>query len=320
MSSYFIWPRSYTKKGLKFAFFFTSVKKIEDKLQEMFPTGFPVLCSSGRSALVLALIESNVKRSDLVGIFPYANHCVLDAISRVATPLPGSAATKASLRVVYHQWGYVQETNLAKNSIEDCVDSLCVPGATLFPGGGCFEIWSLPKILGTTSGGILWCKERDDANKIRLLRDNMQGGFSQWVLRLLGQITNKIHLYWQGAECSGGKVSRFQTGEIIMAIRKWDEFVEKRRSNLDKIWPLAVTWLSKPFDRLPPVVPIYTELTEKKVCEYGIKSGFRMFENVNSENVRRLYKVLPVPIHQDVPISWLDTLENKMNQLNSELD
>lgn len=87
-------------------------------------------------ALVIALLESEVSRGDLVGVFPYASHCVLDAVSRVATPLSGPTAVAVALRVVYHQWGFVQETDLSKNTIEDCVDTLCVPGAAIFPGGG----------------------------------------------------------------------------------------------------------------------------------------------------------------------------------------
>ena len=321
MTSHFLWPKSDIKKALKLVFFFTSVEKIEDEIQQMFPSGFPVLCSSGRSALTLALIESNVTRRDLIGVFPYASHCVLDAISRVATPLPGPAAIQSSLRVVYHQWGFVQETNLPKNSIEDCVDSLCIPGVTLFPGGGCFEVWSLPKILGTTSGGLLWCKDEEVAKRIRHLRNSRRGGVFQWILKLLTLKIGAIYAYWQGAECEGGRVSRFQLGEIITAIRKWDDFVEDRSNKLDKIWPSALEGLDKPIDRLPSVVPVGVkhELLESEIHEYGISSGFRMFERVEDNSRRELIKVIPVPIHQDIKSSWLVNLINKLDDLKSEL-
>jgi len=319
-NNYFLWPKGSLLRGLTSAYHFTSTTEIEVKLRSMFPSGFPVLCSSGRSALSFALIESSVTRSDLVGIFPYASHCVLDAISRIATPLPGLAATRASLRVVYHQWGYVQETNLAKNSIEDCVDTLCVPGTTLFPGGGRFEIWSLPKILGTTSGGVLWCKDEETAKKIRRLRDSKGSGLFQWILRLLARRIRSLHVYWQGAECDRGNVSRFQTGEIITAIRKWDYFVHARSKNLEKIWPLAVEWLVKPTDRLPVVVPVRgVGQSESEIHEYDISSGFRMFERIEDNSRRKLIKVLPVPIHQDITSSWLVNLIKKLDYIQSEL-
>ena len=320
MIKHFLWPKSDIKKALKLSFLFTSAEIIEDKLQEMFPTGFPVLCSSGRSALTFALIESNVTRTDLIGVFPYASHCVLDAISRIATPLPGPTAIKSSLRVVYHQWGYVQETNLPKNSIEDCVDSLCIPGAALFPGGGYFEVWSLPKILGTTSGGVLWCKDQETAKKIRYLRDRRRGGIFQWLLKLLTLKIELIYAYWQGAECDGGSISRFQTGEIITAIRKWDDIVDARIKNLEKIWPLSLECLDKPIDRLPSVVPIHFKQLESKIYEYGISSGFRMFERIKGNSERALLKVLPVPIHQDVTVIWLDNFIKKIDNVTPKLN
>ena len=289
-----------------------SVKVIEEKLRGMFPTGHPVLCSSGRAAIVLALIESEVSRSDFVGVFPYASHCVLDAISRVATPLSGPTATTAPLRIVYHQWGYVQETDLPNNTIEDCVDTLCVAGTKLFPGGGRFEIWSLPKILGTTSGGVLWCRDEEAAQKIRCLRDERGGGLFQWIIRLLAQKHLRAHFYWQGAEGASGRVSSLQTGEILAAVLKWETVVSDRLNKLSMAWPLSVEWLQKPFNRLPPVVPVVLDLPETEIQELGISSGHRMFERREGDGYRSLTKVLPVPIHQDVPEHWLSDIIKKI--------
>lgn len=306
--SHFLWPKGNVRRALVSAPRLASVSVIEKQLKRMFPTGHPVLCSSGRAALVLALIESGVSRSDLVGVYPYASHCVLDAISRIATPLSGPTATTAPLRVVYHQWGYVQEIDLPQNSIEDCVDTLCIPGTNLFPGGGRFEVWSLPKILGTTSGGVLWCRDEETANTIRCLRDNRVGGVFQWLLRLLATKSHKAYLFWQSAECELGQVSCFQTGEILVAVQKWDDYVTNRRANLDKVWLLAAEWLPRPSNRLPPVVPIYSDQPETTIRELGISSGYRMIEKLEHDDSRRLVKVLPVPIHQDVAESWLADL------------
>lgn len=296
-----------------------SVSVIEEQLKCMFPTGHPVLCSSGRAALVLALIYGEVSRSDLVGVFPYASHCVLDAISRVATPLSGPTATTAPLRVVYHQWGYVQEINLPPNAIEDCADTLCVPGTKLFPGGGRFEVWSLSKILGTTSGGVLWCRDEETANAIRHLRDKRAGGVLQWLLRLIAVKSHKAYLFWQGAECELGQASCLQTGEILAAVRKWGDFVTDRRAKLDKVWPLAPEWLPRPSNRLPPVVPIFSEQPEATIRKWGVSSGFRMLERLEGNGFRGLEKVLPIPIHQDVPESWLAILIKRFGYHKLEL-
>mgnify|MGYP002150277707 CR=1 FL=1 len=290
----------------------TAATEIEALLKSMFPSGHPVLCSSGRSALSLALIESGASRGDLVGVFPYASHCVLDVVSRITTPLAGPSSLKASARIVYHQWGYVQETMLVNNLIDDCVDTLCVPGAALFPGGGRFEIWSLPKIIGTTSGGVLWCKNEETANELRSLRDSRSGGLFQWIIRLLIPFFRKLYLFWHAAECEGGKVSRFQSGEILLAIQKWPDFVSRRQSYLEKIWPLAVDWLEKPWQRLPTVVPVDIALAENKLKKLGVLSGSRMFECVAVGGLREVKKVVPIPIHQYVSESWLTTVVKEL--------
>ena len=282
-----------------------SVALVEKVLRDMFPSGHPVLCSSGRAALALALIESEVSRRDLIGVFPYASHCVLDVVSRIATPLTGPTATTASLRIVYHQWGFVQETNLPPNAIEDCVDTLCLPGTALFPGGGRFEIWSLPKILGTSSGGVLWCRDNETAEAVRCLRERRGGGMLPWVIRLLAKKYPRAHLYWQGAEGDMGRVSRLQTGEILAAVLNWEAIVSDRLKKTNMIWPYSVDWLQKPVDRLPPVVPVPLELPERIAYDSGISSGYRMFERLYNSRSRSLEKVLPVPIHQDVTESWL---------------
>mgnify|MGYP000724551603 CR=1 FL=1 len=309
---YFLWPEGKPIKALMHAPKFVSPSIVEGILAEMFPDGYPVLCSSGRTAILLALIMSNVSRSDFVGVFPFASHCVLDAVSRAGTPLSGPGALTCNIRLLYHQWGFVQETDQPENTIEDSVDTLCMPGEKLFPGGGRFEIWSLPKILGTTSGGVLWCKDREIANEARDLLLQRSGALMQWGIRLLGRLFPIAHWYWQGAESSIGKPSRFQMGEILTAIQKWDRMVEDRREKLDCVWGNAPSWLSKPSGRLPPVVPVQINLSDADVKRFRFRAGYRHFERVSSTGQRELLKVLPIPIHQDVPLAWLAYIQQGM--------
>lgn len=310
--AYFLWPDGNVSRALRSSYRLVPVSVIEDLLRDMFPTGYPVLCSSGRAALALALVRSGVGRNDLVGVFPYASHCVLDTISRVATPLSGPTAADARLRVVHHQWGFVQETKLPSNAIEDCADTLYLPGTALFPGGGKFEIWSLPKILGTSSGGVLWCRDQATADSVRDIVDQRGGGMLPWLIRLLGKLYPRAHLYWQGAEANMGAMSRLQTGEVLKAIESWDTLVADRTAKLEMVWPYAVSWLLKPLNWLPPVVPVECRLTEKEDTETRISSGFRMFERIKADGVRCLVKVLPIPIHQDVTAPWLSRALNNL--------
>lgn len=308
-NGYFLWPEGSALNALAHAPKFVSPSVVEDTLGEMFPSGYPVFCSSGRAAIVLALLLSDVSRSDFVGVFPFASHCVLDAVSRTGTPLAGRAATTCNIRLLYHQWGFVQETGQPENIIEDSVDALCVSGAKLFPGGGRFEIWSLPKILGTTSGGVLWCKDPESAKQARALLSQRGGALIQWVIRLLGRLFPIAHWYWQGAEPNLGKPSRFQTGEILTAIQNWYRIVEDRRNKLDIVWANAPAWLSKPVDRLPPVVPVEIHLSNEELERSGLHAGYRYFERVSDSRERGSVRVLPIPIHQNVSQAWLTDIQ-----------
>ena len=169
-TGYFLWPEGSIKHAVTGVLQRSEVSTAERLLTELFPSGYPVLCSSARAAIAMVLEHCGASRPELVAVFPYASHCVLDAISRQATP---QTYSREHLRIAieYHQWGYVQTRRTTTPIlIEDAVDTLCVPGEPLFPLAGSYEIWSLPKILGTTSGGVIWCRDESDAEEIRDLR------------------------------------------------------------------------------------------------------------------------------------------------------
>lgn len=303
-SSFFIWPKSRVSRALLHAARFATITKVEAQLTEMFHGGTPVLFSSGRAALTHALLISGLARGDKVGVFPFASHCVLDAVSRVATPT--DTRNDSRLNVVFQQWGFIQHGHLSQNDIEDCIDSLLVPGGKLFPGGGGFEVWSLPKILGTTGGGVLWCRSSSVATALRCIRDNRNSASLMWGMRLLGIRSELLHALWQGAEPAQGLPSRLQTGEILVALDHWNEIVADRRKKFDIAWKCAPIWLATPTDRLPCVVPF--ELCDEANCEAlalqaGIIAGPRFIERPLASGHFELARVLPVPIHQDVTMS-----------------
>lgn len=307
--SHFLWPQPNSARALTRAARFASIAQVETRLSDLFSGGTPVLFSSGRAALLYALLISGLGRADRVGVFLYASHCVLDAVARIATPT--AVGTDARLNVVFQQWGYIQHHDLALLDVEDCVDSLLVPGGKLFPGGGAFEIWSLPKILGTTGGGVLWCRSAETAEMLRRRRDGHAGASLLWGLRLLGMRSTLLHACWQGAEPSLGRPTRLQTGELLAALDTWHEVVADRRQKLKLVQPLAPSWLPVPEDRLPCVVPVVlSENCDGEVLarQAGISSGQRMIECPSIAGHGGLTRVLPIPIHQDVSISQLSDM------------
>lgn len=309
--THFLWPKPKPMRALLQATRCIGIGQVEARLEEMFPGGTPVFFSSGRAALMHALLINGLARVDKVGVFPFASHCVLDAVSRIATPTAVGSDTR--LNVVFQQWGYIQHHDLSTDDIEDCVDSLLVPGGKLFPGGGAFELWSLPKILGTTGGGVLWCRSVKVALGLRKLRDGRNWGSLLWGLRLLGMRSALAHDFWQGAEPSRGQPSRLQTGEVFAALDVWDKVVVDRREKLALAWSLAPSCLKRLNDRLPCVVPVALRDDcngEQLAFNIGISSGIRTFEHVSPSGVSELIRVLPLPIHQDVTCSQLSEMIN----------
>jgi len=307
----FIWPQSQPIRALANVVRFASLERVEEKLENMFPGGIPVLFSSGRAALTFSLIVKNLSRSDKVGTFPFASHCVFDAVSRVVTPI--ELDNSAILKIVFQQWGFSQHHGLSADDIEDCADSLLMLGGKLFQGGGGIEIWSLPKILGTTGGGILWCRSPEQAVTLRRLRNDQKNATFLWGLRLLGCYNTFAHKLWQGAEASIGKPSRLQTGEILDALDGWEKVTLDRQRKFDLASSLAPKWLNLKADRLPCVIPILLKNNndgEKLALQAGISSGQRMIERFHTSGACELVRVLPIPIHQDVSVDRLKTIMN----------
>jgi putative PLP-dependent aminotransferase (TIGR04422 family) len=311
----FIWPDANFRRALLASWHGVSLEALETKLGSLFPSGHPVICSSGRAALTLCVAHQKLTRADAVDIFPFASHCVLDAVARNATPRTYSGSA-TQLRIAYHQWGYVQERALNPSTIEDCADTLCAPSTSLFPGGGKLEIWSLPKIVATLGGGVIWCRSKADALSVQQLRDQAGGKTSQWLMRLLGHWFPLAHLWWQGAEASLGRPSSLQLGEIAAALDNWDNVVQDRREKLEIARPLAPAWLSMLPGRLPSVMPVELgESSDKLADEFRLSAGTRHFEVVEAADQRRFVKVLPVPIHQTMDKTSLEIIVRRLAPL-----
>lgn len=128
VDQWFLWPEPRTLRGKGRGLKLVSPRDLEEKLSEMFgKAATPVVVSSGRVGLVLALEALGVRRIDPVGLFGYASHCVIESVARVGSPVYHAATTAQHTRIVYHQWGYVQQYEPFDRLVEDAVDSFCLP-------------------------------------------------------------------------------------------------------------------------------------------------------------------------------------------------
>lgn len=304
----FLWPGGSYRFGSLLRLAGATATAIEGALAQLFQEGHAVAVSSGRAGLSMTLEAIGLRRADLVQTPPYASHCVLEAVARVATPLPAGMPARYAARVIYHQWGYVQARPAAEGALlEDACDSLCQPGARLFPLGGRFELWSLPKILGCAGGGVIWCRDGEDAEHLRQMRDARRDNpTAQWLLRVLATGAPTLGAYWEGREAGCGFVPRLAAADILAAIERWPNCVAMRRKRLALLQSYLPAWLAATENRLPCVVPLPADVAlEQKIRALGITTGLRHFERVMPDGATELVEVLPLPIHQGIDCETL---------------
>jgi len=146
-----------------------------------------ILMPSGRAAISVLLKYYGMNRSHTVFAPKWTSHCVWDVITRLANPTSEYASTNNTV-IAVHKWGQVEKISQPANQvvIEDSVDSLILDSSTLFPNNGDFEIISLPKTIGSYTGGLILAKDSLKAKALRsFIQENIPLGVHQSGLRLL---------------------------------------------------------------------------------------------------------------------------------------
>ena len=105
-----------------------------------------------------------------------------------------------------------------------------------------------------------------------------------------------------------GRPSPFLASEIDYALDNWSTLISDRQLKLDLAWQYAPSWLSKPVDKLPCVLPVevkvpfdYRHLDEI----LPITMSPRHFVRVLPSGSHHFTSTIPVPIHQDLKVSEL---------------
>ncbi|MFA5974930.1 MAG: putative PLP-dependent aminotransferase [Elusimicrobiota bacterium] len=318
--SYFLWPegRVHWRACIKKPG--TGILSIEERLDRLYPGARPVLFPSARAGLSAIIETLQLGRSQKVGIPPFASHCVWNAVSWRADPVVPSTDMPVSAYVVYHQWGYTHRCSSETILIEDSADSLCLPGRPLFPNGGRFEILSLPKILGTLCGGVVFCRRQDDADRVRAVREARPGrGWTQFALRVLMRYGFSFGTYWQGAEFLNGGIPAPACADILDRLESLDQIISSRRAHLEKVVDLLPAWAKPEQDRLPCAVPVLcTDRMAATLHTNGLISRPRHFNRSRSYPNTDMVRVVPVPVHQDVPVEWLTRVRETLAPYRSE--
>lgn len=308
--SYFLWPEARLDPRSVLKGRGASVASVEAHLYGLYPKAYPVLFPSARAGLAASVLAMGLARAERVWLPPYSSHCVFDAVSRVATPTPSFFDGEVAAVLVFHQWGYLHACPFAGEIIEDSADSLCLPGSSLFPNGGRFALWSLPKVIGSAMGGVVFCRSVEDAENLRRIREGRSPiGWMQFVLKMLFPSSPVAQTYWQGAEAVNGGIPRIACCDILAKLSRLDEIIRDRRAKLAMFGENLPSWLRLDPSRLPSNVPVEcSEEQESAIRALGVTSGFRRFNKRQASLEPDLIKVLPIPIHQDVGMAELESM------------
>jgi len=166
-----------------------SRKKITQELESFFSKkfGYPcILLPSGRSAISLSMMALKIDRHHIVFAPQYSSYCVWNILGRFSNPSV-TISKDTDLILAVHKYAEVQTLDQSIADaliIEDSCDSLIVSSDNMFPLGGAYEVFSLPKIMGTYAGGVLACRNVEYENKAReIIKSSIQIHDSQGYLR-----------------------------------------------------------------------------------------------------------------------------------------
>ncbi len=259
-----IWPRSVKKR---FPPTTSSATQIEIYLKERFKNGHPVVFSSGRSAMNFVLKHFFKKQT--VRLFPFASQCVVQSVLNAGlTPVTPTDYT--SLDISYNQWGKLNRDLSEAPFIEDSVDSFYQLNSKVLRSGAQFEIWSLPKILGTEYGAILWCNRIEDAEKIKQTLQTSGTVFTKTKRNLYRRyrgVNHTIYKLWEKYEFQNIPLLPHECGEIFTKIKEWETFYSKRMTQFaNKVQEMGLDANSE-LMQFEGVVPVVIEIPEYTVSK-----------------------------------------------------
>lgn len=306
IGTYFLWPKA---KAIGVSEYITNAPSnadIETWLHEYYQkSAYPVLYSSGRAGIYSILQHEGLSRPDIVWCPAYSSHCVFDAISRLATPSTIYDQTqKPKVALLYHQWGHPVQNCFDEDVlvIEDAADTLFMKQANLFQAGGKYTLVSLPKIIGSMFGGVVFCKLEEDAKHMRALRDERSSSFWHSVYRTRAVKSKQSALLWNGVEAAQGTLLWYARSQILSKLKNIDSIVEDRLQAALSISQNLHDVIQKN-QMIPSNIPL-NPLTVKEELWRGeravFSAGYRNFNGNKSAPDTCWSSSAPLPFHIDV--------------------
>lgn len=273
-----VWPRQRLRL---FPVKFAKAEIVENYLSKKFAVGHPVIFSSGRAALFIVL--KTFYKGDLVRLFPYASQCVVNSVLR-ANLIPVTPLDFSILDISYNQWGRFNTTTKKPPFIEDSIDSLYPNGAKILRSGADFEVWSLAKILGLNFGAVMWCRDENQANILKEVRDkgkNTKLSIIRFFLSIIKGLNPKLSRMWERLEFRNLPLLSIEYGVISKTVARWDEIYNSRLRGFESVLSdLSLQKLNTQIES-ENVIPVVIDLPSGFEFSYdkSVKRLHRIFDN-----------------------------------------
>lgn len=158
------WPSSFISPSQKFEQRFINKidKNLVNKLENFFQNyygSYIILFPSARAGLASILRFLKIDRSKEVFVNKWVSYCIFNTLGKYTNVTTNFINPDVALAI--HKWGFKQiiPKKQKVKIIEDSVDSIFLNQKDLFANKADFEIVSLPKIIGSVSGGIVVSKD-----------------------------------------------------------------------------------------------------------------------------------------------------------------
>lgn len=301
--SMFLWPTSEPLGIGDWLGAKPSSADVEAVLRGLFPCAHPVLFSSARAGLTAVLQALGLGRTSKVWIPGFSSHCVIEAVGHFCMPTSEVGAdVRAAL--IYHQWGWKHKSNFPVDTclVEDAVDTLFKPGTDVFATSAQHVLWSLPKVIGSVGGGVVFCRDAHQARTLSDIRSARPCSALQGVLRLASKSNSQASVYWNGAEALHGALQGPARAQVLRLLSNYGEMFEARRHLLAQIPHAALKVDLGGGERLPSNLPV--TLLMGGLESWGVSgrfsAGVRSFNRALAWPEADWEKVAPLPVHKNV--------------------
>lgn len=210
-----LWPNAQKFKfnPYKKKFITTKIEYIENFFSSKYKSKFAVLVPSARVGIILNLRYKKFDRSKVFKIPRWSSHCLYNSIGYLTNINCTEKIKDGSLLV--HYLGQSFKAKSTKFLIDDSSDSLPKKNFSACKNSSLSEIVSLPKIIGSYSGGVILTNNNHFYGFVKSLQNkNIELAHLQSKKKFNYYLKNNHHYDWQYSELQNYSLD-FNTCENI---------------------------------------------------------------------------------------------------------